>query len=133
MRIVLAGFIAALGLAACATSHVSPVAKFETKRICVIENPRVRGDFLNAYRKALEHRGLQVQLFPETAQLDACPLTSKYVAFFWWDMVFYMRQAQIDVYSEGKPAGRASFDAQGSRFFSTEEKVKELVDRLFPR
>jgi hypothetical protein len=133
MRTVLAGFIAALGLAACATSHVSPVARFETKRICVIENPKVRGDFLNSYRKALEDRGLQVQMFPETTQPDVCPVTSRYVAYFWWDLVFYMRQAEIDVYSDGKHAGRAAFDARGSRFFNTDEKVKELVDQLFPR
>jgi hypothetical protein len=133
MKIALAGLVAALGLVACATSQVSPVARFETKRICVIENPKVRGDFLIAYRKVLEDRGFQVQMFPETAQPNVCPVTSRYVAYFWWDMVFYMRQAEIDVYSDGKHAGRASFDARGSRFFGTEEKVKELVDQLFPR
>jgi hypothetical protein len=133
MRIILAGVVAAVLLAACASSQVAPVAKLETKRICVIDNPKVRGDFITSYRKALEGRGFEIQMFPEGAAPNVCSLTSKYVAFFWWDMVFYMRQAEIDVYTDGKHAGRASFDAGMSRFFSTEEKVKELVDQLFPR
>ena len=132
MRILVA-LVAAGVLAGCASSQVSPVAKLEAKRICVIENSKVRGDFITAYRKALMDRGFEIQMLPETAQLDACPVTSRYVAYFWWDMVFYMRNAQIDVYTDAKPAGRATFEAGGSRFFSTEEKVKELVTQLFPR
>jgi hypothetical protein len=130
---ILVGLAVAGVVAGCASSQVNPIAKLETKRICIIENPKVRGEFINAYRKALVERGFEIQMLPETAQLDACPVTSRYVAYFWWDMVFYMRNAQIDVYSDAKPAGRATFEAGGSRFFSTEDKVKELVTQLFPR
>jgi hypothetical protein len=125
--------IGALGLAACATSKVSPVASLETKQICVIENPKVRASFLDSYRKALEERGYTVRVLPETARLSSCPVTSTYVAYWWWDIVLYMRHAQLEIYQDEKLAGRAVFEAGQSRLFTDDGKIKELVAQLLPR
>jgi hypothetical protein len=135
MRIVLAALIGALALSACSSSikQVNPVTTLEVKRICIIENPRVIFDFVGAYRKALEERGIQVQVLPDTATLKACPLTSKYTANLRWDLVTYLSYAEISVYSEGQPVGRAIFTAGQTRFFSTDDKIKELADELFKR
>lgn len=124
----------ALGLGACATKQVSPVGgAIEVKRICVIENPRVRLDFLVSYKKALEERGLHVEVFPETAHLSICPVTTQYTANWRWDMVLFLAYADLQIYNDGRTAGRAVFDARGSRFISAEGKIKEMVDDLFKR
>jgi ribosome modulation factor len=123
--------MAALVLCACARNQVAPV-RLEAKEICIIENPRVRSSFLEAYRKALEDRGFTAAVVLPTSAVDVCPVTTKYVAYWRWDLVLYMAQAQLDVYKDGKPAGRAIFHARQSRLISAEGKVRELVDQLFP-
>lgn len=133
MRTVFAALVAALALSACATKQVSPVAMLEVKRICIIENPRVKFDFLGAYRRALEERGFQVEVFPEPAPLSVCPVISRYTANWRWDLVLYLAYAELRVYNNQQPAGRAVFNARSSRFITTEGKIKELVDELFPR
>ena len=123
--------VAALLLSGCARNHVAPVSMLEVKQVCIIENPRVRADFLEAYRKALQDKGYQADVIPEGSSLGACPVTSKYVAYWAWDLVLYMTSAQLDVYRDGRPAGRALFRARGSRLFTTDSKVRELVDHLY--
>jgi hypothetical protein len=114
-----------------ATKQVNPVAAGEVKRICIIENPRVSFDFLGVYRKTLEGRGVQVEVLPSFAGVSACPVTSRYTANYRWDLVMYLSYAEITVYREGQPAGRAMFSAGTDRFFATDTKIKELIDELF--
>ncbi len=103
------------------------------KTICVVENPRVQKEFLDAYTKALGERGYAVQVFPKTPPASQCPLTSRYTATWAWDLVYYMAYAELRVYRDGNPAGRAEFRARGSRLIDTESKLKELVDQLLPK
>ena len=132
--------LALLALWGCARSQVTPVATSAVpaptasgaKRICIIENPRVRSDFLDAYKAALSGRGYEVQVYANTPQVSECPLTTRYVAYWAWDMVLYMRSAELRVYRDGKPAGRAVYQARSSRLVDTESKVRELVDQLLP-
>jgi hypothetical protein len=125
--------VATLSACSTATKQVNPVSAGELKRICIIENPRVSFDFLGVYRKTLEGRGLQVEVLPSSAALNACPLTSRYTANYRWDLVMYLSYAEITVYREGQPAGRAMFTAGADRFFATDTKIKELIDELFTR
>jgi|SRR4051794_31881694 hypothetical protein len=143
--VVAASLLAALS--ACATSRVAPVSiakdaavrpsqspgEAPAKRICIVENPRVvQKDFLDAYRAALEGKGFTVSVVQKNPQASVCPLTTRYVAYWKWDLLYYLSFAQLDVYSEGKEVGQAIHNARGSRFITTEGTVKELVDRLFP-
>lgn len=133
MKASLALLFAILAISGCSTvqQNVSPVAKFEGKQICIIENERVRAGFLAAYRKAVEDKGYDVRVLSQTAQLSACPITSRYVAHWGVDLVVvYMAYADIRVYDKGQPAGRAVY--RGNKFISAEEKVQELVNQLFP-
>lgn len=112
-------------------SHVSPVSISSGSEICIIDNPRVRADFLQAYQQALVSRGYAAKVIQSTSSLGACPVTSKYVAYWQWDVVMYMSSAEISVYRDGRPAGRALFDARGSHFTSVEDKVREMVAQLY--
>jgi hypothetical protein len=143
MRTTALALITALGLAACARSHVAPVPASQvspaaspdtgaTKQICIVENPRVRQDFLDSYRAALQAKGFAVTVVPKNPQASTCPLYTRYVAHWAWDLVVYLRFAQLDIYREGKQVGQAIHDARSSRFIDTEAKIKELVNQLFP-
>lgn len=143
MKSIATALGAVLVLSACATSRVTPVrpaatgqpdakALAEVRRICVIENPRVKPEFLDAYRSALSARGYEAVVFKKTPPSAECPLTSRYTAHWAWDLVFYLSYAELQIYREGTPAGRAEFRARGSRLIDTEAKVKELVNQMLP-
>lgn len=141
------GLALVVSLSGCARSSVVPVPASQeapvqaiegageapARRICIVENPRVaHKDFLDAYRTALEGKGFTITVVQKNPQPSVCPLTTRYVAYWKWDVLYYLSFAQLDVYREGKPVGRAVHDARGSRFITTEGTVKNLVDRLFP-
>jgi hypothetical protein len=120
--------LAALGGCASDRLQVRPVALQDVKRICVIENPRVREEFLDLYRQALVARGYQVDVVPSVSPLGVCPVTSKYVAYWSWDVLPYMARAQIDVYRDGLPAGQGTI---AGKYSATEEKIRKLVHDLY--
>jgi len=126
MAMVLMG---ALALGACARMQVTSVA-LEEKRVCIIENPRVKFDFIGAYRRALEERGFAVEVLPETASLTACPVTSRYIGYYRWDLVMYLASGEIQVFRGGQPAGRAVYTARSSRT-SAEIVIRDMVAEIF--
>lgn len=123
--------LAVIALGGCATKQVNPVEMRGEKRVCIIENPRVLHDFLGAYRRALEQRGFAVEVLPETARVNACPLTTVYTGHWRWDMVLYLAYAEMRVYRDGEQVGRAVHAARSSRFINGEEKIKEMANDLF--
>src|SRR5678815_5181920 len=137
MKAVAIAMSAALCLCSCATSRVAPVRTVAIdpaqKRICVIENPRVKSEFLDAYRTALTERGYEVRVLQKPPPPIDCTLTSRYTAHWAWDLVLYLSYAELRVYRDGEQAGRAEFRARGSRFIDEQSKVKELVDQLLPK
>lgn len=134
MKMKIALLIAVLALSGCGSTRkkvspvaVSPVAKFEGREVCIIENPRVRGNFLEVYKKALVDKGYEVRVLPTSAQLSACPITSQYVAL--WIYGTQLIHADIKVYHKTQPAGRAVYN--GNQSLDAEETVQEMVNRLF--
>lgn len=130
--------LAALLLTGCAiTQNVTPVSRPLQREICVIENPDVRPGFLTAYSGALTEKGLQPRTVERTSPLNVCPLTSRYIANWRWDMALYMAFAELTVYENGAEIGKATYDsmrggANFGKFIDADKKVKELVDQLFP-
>jgi len=138
MRIMLA--FAALFLAAgCSISqNVVPVTFAPTaeRSVCIIEHPATRDSFLDAYRRALRDRGFETSVLPEGSALNACPVTSTYIARWSWDFTIYMAYAEMQVYHDGRNVGRAVYDARmgGARFdkwTDAEQKIRELVAELY--
>jgi hypothetical protein len=148
MKSVVSALTTALMLSACATSRVSPVrpvpadpqsvavqpadAQPPLKKICVVENPAVVGDFIETYRTALRNKGYEVKVVKKNPQPSECPLSTRYTANWRWDLVPYLVYARLDVYRDGKPAGSAVHNARSSRFINVEATVQSLVDRLLP-
>lgn len=128
-------------LAGCSIKQdVKPVtpAQLTSKEICVRENTAVRAGFLEAYRQALEGKGFNVRVIEPTAGITACPLLTTYTANWRWDFALYMAYAEMTVYRDGGEIGKAVYDSltgglNMNKFVKGDEKVRELVDQLFPR
>jgi len=130
--------LVSFGFLGCAiTQHVDPIAAAPTPEVCIIENPDVREGFLSEYKATLHTRGYEVRVLPRDASLDACTVTSTYVARWSWDVTIYMAYAEIKVFVNGELAGQALYDSRrGSanldKFIDAEPKIRELVSELFP-
>jgi hypothetical protein len=125
---------AALAVGCSNRSQVAPVAPAQVaeaaaptrnpgqgpvKRICVVRNPRVVGNFLEMYLAGLESKGYAVTVVEKNPQPSECPLSTRYTAF--------RELIQVEVYRDGKPVGNAAL-----RGYYSETTVKELVGKLLP-
>jgi hypothetical protein len=127
-------------LSGCAiTQAVKPVEQLATNEICVIDNPAVRMNVLDSYKRILTERGYVVTVLPaSTSTVAPCPVTSTYKANWRWDLAVYMVFAEIRIYRDGQLAGIATYDAlRGGlnlgKFIKADAKLEELVDQLLPR
>jgi hypothetical protein len=125
-------------LSGCAIHQtVKPMEAFAGKEVCLIENPKVKPGFLDAYRRTLMTKGYAVKQLAKDAAPDTCPITSMYSANWRWDMAMYMSYAEITVFKYGVPSGKATYDATRgggnmNKFIEADKKITELVDSLFP-
>jgi len=116
---------------------VTPVAQFDEKEVCIIENLSVKAGFLETYKRVLTGKGYAVRGLSEATSLVECPITSTYAANWRWDLALYMAYAEIKVYRNGKPTGEAIYNslnggANMGKFINAETKITELVNQLFP-
>lgn len=123
-------------LSACAERQhlvrVSPVSMQEQRRVCIIENPAVKFDFLRLYQEGLQAAGFSPEMLPAGSPLAACPVTTKYVAYWSWDFRTFLQSAQLDVYRDGRPAGAAVFQAASSAV-DAPAAVRDLTRQLFAK
>jgi hypothetical protein len=121
-------------LGACSSvQKIDPAPSYAGETLCIVENADVRESFLVAYSKAVAVKGLQVKRLPAGARLTSCEAVSTYTANWSWDLLMYMRYAQISIYREGRLSGQATYDAHTavfSKFINAEQKINELVDQL---
>ena len=128
-----------LALSSCTiVQNVTPYRSSDIQEICIIEDPAVRAGFLRAYKRALREKGYKIRILEEHANLDDCELTSTYMGRWSWDLALYMAYAEIKVFRNGIQAGEAIYDSRSGgglvfkKFIKGEEKIKELVNFLFP-
>ncbi len=131
--------LAATALGGCAiTQNVSPVTRNAGGELCVVKNSEVVQDgFHPVLVGVLQKKGFGVKELPDRAPVTSCPMLLTYEAIYRWDMAIYLARADLRVYEDGKPAGRAEYDslsggANLNKFIRTEPKLVELVDQLFP-
>jgi uncharacterized secreted protein with C-terminal beta-propeller domain len=130
--------VALLSLGGCAIQQtVKPIDRFESKVVCIVENPDVRPGFLETYKRTLSNKGYVVKQLAPNSSLIECPITSTYIARWRWDLAMYMSYADITVYNNAKPSGKATYDATRgggnmNKFIEADKKITELVNQLFP-
>lgn len=130
---------AAVLCSACTIKHdIRPVAAHTERKICIIEDHKVREGFLETYKAAMLAKGYEVEVLPQqSGALRSCPLTSMYYGLWSWDMAIYLSYARIEIFRNGNRIGVAEYDARSGRanfgkFVKGEAKIRELVDKLFP-
>jgi len=135
---IIAGLFA---LSGCISQTIDPVKinPTLTPEICMIaKTKKVRQGFTDTYRAALQEKGFTVKQLPPASNPSDCHLSTQYMARWKWDLALYMSYAEITVYEDGRPAGKALYDARKAglaltKFISAEDKIRELVNALFPQ
>lgn len=132
----------ALFFVGCTVTYTADPAgelKSYSQEICVIEAPKVREEFLVAYKKVLEEKGFDVKVLTSSASVDTCNLTSDYIGKWSWDFKSYMATAEINVYEAGKLIANASYSSPRGGwsmttkiYESTEVKIRGMLEKLFP-
>lgn len=124
------------GCSAVTKQTVTPFAINVSTEICIIENPKIIGGFLRAYKTALQEKGYAVKVLDKSANVSDCEVTSTYTARWKWDIAMYMSYAQIEVFKNGEKSGEALYkivrEGATGKFINADEKVRELTDQLFP-
>ena len=135
-KIMLFFFIFISGCAAVTQQTVTPFENNSSLEICVIENPRIRAEFLEAYRTALQEKGYVVEILHKHADISDCKVTSTYSARWRWDFALYMSYAKIEVFKNGEKSAETLYkivrEGASGKFINASEKVRELVNQLFP-
>ncbi len=141
MKIMLKMFLAVVSLfifTGCSIKQeVQPVGGQVENEIAIIKDSAVREGVLQTYTAALQSKGYIVNLLPDGSAIPKTGLSSKYYALWSWDLAIYMSYLVIDVFRDGVLIGKATYDSRsGSASFGKwvkgEEKIKELVNTLFP-
>ena len=117
--------------------NIQPTSVLKTKEICIISNPPVRAGFLTAYTQELHRKGYKTKLLAANSSFDSCKIVSTYMGRWKWDLALYLAYADIKVYRNGQLAGSAIYDSRDgganmNKFVKGEEKIKELVNQLYP-
>ena len=126
-------------VAACAINqNVRPVAATGLSEVCIKSNPQVMmGEFLPELRKQVESRGVKTSVYTGDRPAS-CRHHLEYSANWRWDMAMYLAFAKLDVYEDNLLVGQATYDALGggfnmNKFGATADKLRVLVDQLFPK
>jgi len=117
--------------------------------VCIVENKDTGKDVLENIQEGLTNHGVKFQVIPGTYQIEnnlwvpkvqddqvaRCDSLLFYVANWNWDIVMYMRFANIWMTTpdRSKSLGFATYDARASlnKFIDSRKKLLELVDGLF--
>jgi len=116
--------------------NVNCVADKDIAKITIIENPAVRGTFLDAVKAAVKEQGVAAEIGPASSLPENYPYAMTYTANWTWDMALYLVYTEINIYQKGEEIGKAVYDARRGgfnmgKFINAEEKVHELVGELF--
>lgn len=136
-KIIIAALTTAVLTSACAIKQdVQPVSLAQASEMCVIENTKVKDEFLSATVQSLTNLGYSTKMLPDSSGVGDCNNVLTYTANWTWDVAIYMTFAKFEVYKNGSKVGSAEYDSRAgsanmSKFIQAEAKVKELISELF--
>lgn len=128
--------LAATALAACTSVDVRRVDPQEAPlaAVCIERNPKVIvDDFLAVLEQAFQRHRIQVRVVSTPAPED-CEYTVTYTALQSWDVVTFLREAEVRVWKRGGVVGSATYHHAGgyalTKYASTETKMRPVLDEL---
>ncbi|HET7730167.1 MAG TPA: Sbal_3080 family lipoprotein [Usitatibacter sp.] len=137
-KLALLGASAVFAAGCAITQKVQPVTVADITQLCVKRNPAVMMDgFIGELESQLRAKGMQVRVF-DGARPSECRHHLEYTANWRWDLAMYLVYAELRVYESDLLVGQANYDARGGggrmdKFGATAEKLRPLIDQLFPR
>lgn len=134
---ILPAVLLACSVAACTTIQVTNVdpARDRLQRVCIVENPAVTVDgFLTILQQEFLRHGIRTNAYPATAVPADCEYQMQYTARRGWDMVTYLKFAELRITRSGELVGAATYRHAGgfglNKYASTETKMHRLIDKL---
>jgi len=130
--------VAAFAVSACTINqNVAPVKPTAVSELCIQRNDKVLMDeFEPTLARLIEARGVKTRFYTGARPAD-CRHNATYIANWRWDLAMYLYYFRIEIFEDFKSVGLAEYDAalggaNMGKFGSTEEKLKPLIDQLFP-
>lgn len=128
----------AFTIAACTINrNVTPIQRSEIDLLCIEQNDNIlMSEFEPTLRRLIEERGISTRLF-SGAQPEDCKHVARYVANWRWDIAMYLVYVRIEIFEDFRSVGLAEYDAtlggfNLDKFGPTEEKLRPLIEQLFP-
>ena len=125
-------------LAACSINQkVAPVESAEIQTLCVESNSDVfMEEFQPTLVRLIEARGVETRVY-SGARPEDCHHTAIYTANWRWDFAMYLSYARIEIIENHRSVGVAEYDASLGglnlgKFGTTEDKIRPLIEELFP-
>lgn len=124
-------------VAACTSIHISKIdpQAYPMRLVCIEENPEVTVDgFVIAVQNGFQRHGIPSKVFVGSTAPQGCEYVLQYTARRGWDMVSFLKYAEIRVSHQGMLVGSATYRHAGgfgfNKYASTETKVYRLTDKL---
>lgn len=132
-RILLAlGAISTFVVAGCASTQITKVAQVESEEICIVDNPRERQAFRDAYERTIQAKGYKTRVVIDAKDCRVSTTYTSGMGYSGWGP--YLSDADLQVFSGDKLVGRATYHAKkvptsNGKF---ENKIGALVDQMLP-
>lgn len=104
--------------------------------ICIVDNPQTREGFRAAMESWLHRENIKAQVLPAGADIEACEWTLTYHGSWSWDLAFFLSDAEITAFHDGKMVGReklrvGQWDAH--KFEKGDVRIHKMMDMLFSK
>jgi hypothetical protein len=114
--------------------RVQPDVLREMRRVCIERNPRVIvPDFLPVVQDGFRRHGIETAVYDPPLPSD-CQFVLNYTARQGWDLVNYLKYAELTLRDRGQTVGSAEYRHGGgfasSKFANTYTKMSPVVDEL---
>jgi len=124
-----------LTLTGCVSLTIDKVAGITpADKICIINNPAVRKDFVDAYKVSIEKIGYDALV--KESDDHTCQVTSTYTANYGMHWGVYLARADLKIFKNNKLIGRAQYKApraDPSKHGRVAGKIDKLVEGLFSK
>lgn len=134
----LTGLACAFGLSACSIrQNAMPVTLTTGENICVVHDAAVRDTVEPILLDALREKGFTARVVSSFND-ETCKNKLTYTAKWSWDFTIYMSEAHLTFYRGNTKTGEATYDSKSAgglhlgKWIDAEEKLREMIDEMFP-
>jgi len=133
-------------LAGCAQQQITRMEGQKPKQVCIVRHDAVKPEVIDALQEGFTKHGISTRVVPGVYELKhrvwqprwkvdevkGCDALGFYVVNWHWDLVLYMRFANIWMVTPdgSKKIGQATYDARASRIINARGKIVEMVDQM---